>query len=149
MGNARQIKLYSLIEHMRIMKLKRSDLCISPEAVRILKLTNTCVKIATCVFQTGCQFSSAVSAMSLGLCVWRIFSGMKITCWTTGSWQCCLSLGQVTSIPVWSTIIYRSFGDLYAFPCARASKLNPIYVSKLDHSPLYLATYSSMLVHHQ
>ena len=40
-------------------------------------------------------------------CVFRHnFSGMKRTCWTTGSWRCCLSLEVVSSIPTGSTIIH-------------------------------------------
>ena len=58
-------------------------------------------------------------------CVFRNnFSGMKRTCWTTGSWRGCLSLDVVSSIPTESTISHRYFLGLYAFPCARASKLN-------------------------
>ena len=32
---------------------------------------------------------------------------MKRTCWTTGSWQYCLSLKEASSISAWSTIINR------------------------------------------
>ena len=35
----------------------------------------------------------------LWLCFWHNFSGMKRTCWTTGSWRSCLSLEVVSSIP--------------------------------------------------
>ena len=45
-------------------------------------------------------------ACHLGLCFLHNFSGMKRTCWTTGSWRCCLSLEVVSSIPAGSTIIY-------------------------------------------
>ena len=37
------------------------------------------------------------------------FSGMKRTCWTTGSWRSCLSLEVVSSIPAGSMIIYRVY----------------------------------------
>ena len=35
------------------------------------------------------------------------FIGIKRTCWTTGSWWCCLGLEFVSSIPAGSTVIYR------------------------------------------
>ena len=78
----------------------------------------------------------------------RDFSGVKRTCWTTGSWRSCLSLEVVSSIPAWSTIIYGSFVGLYAFPCARASKLNqqicispaPGRSSKLTHTGVEIDT---------
>ena len=81
---------------------------------RSSKLTPTGVEIDTCASQMGCQLSSAASGMSLGLCYWHNFSGMKRSCRTTGSWWYCLSLGIVSSIPVGSTIIYRF---LYGFIC--------------------------------
>ena len=56
---------------------------------------------------------------------WHSFCGTKRTCWTTGSWRCCLCLGVLSSIPVRSTMIYRFLcGFIYAFPCTRASKSN-------------------------
>ena len=79
---------------------------------------------------------------------WRDFSGVKRTCWTTGSWRSCLSLEVVSSIPAWSTIFIGSFVGLYAFPCARASKLNhqicispaPGRSSKLTHTGVEIDT---------
>ena len=65
------------------------------------------LKLTPCAFQTGCQLSSAATGTSLELRFWRDFSGVKRTCWTTGSWRSCLSLEVVSSIPAWSTIIYR------------------------------------------
>ena len=41
---------------------------ISPEPVCSSKLTHTGVEIDTCEFHTGCELSSAASAISLGLC---------------------------------------------------------------------------------
>ena len=35
------------------------------------------------------------------------FGGMKRSCWSTGSWRCCLSLEVVSSIPAGSAIIHR------------------------------------------
>ena len=37
---------------------------------------------------------------------WHNFSGVKRSCWTTGSWRSCLSLEVVSSIPAGSTVIY-------------------------------------------
>ena len=46
------------------------------------------------------------------------FSGMKRTCWTTGSWRCCLSLEVQSSIPAAYTIIYRfRCGFIYVSQC--------------------------------
>ena len=41
---------------------------------------------------------------------WHNFSSMKPMCSTIGSWQCCLCLEVVSSIPIGSTIIHQ-------FPC--------------------------------
>ena len=57
----------------------------------------------------------------IGIVFLHNFCGMKWTCWTHGSWQCCPSLEVVSLIPTGSTIIYRSFVGLHAFSCARAS----------------------------
>ena len=56
---------------------------------------------------------------------WRDFSGVKRTCWTTGSWRSCLSLEVVSSIPAWSTIIYRFLcGFICVSPC-QSIKIKP------------------------
>ena len=80
--------------------------------------------VLLCTFQTDCQLCSAASDMSLGLCILHNFSGMKRTCWTTGSWRCCLRLEVVSSILAGSTINIGCFVVSYAFSCARASKSN-------------------------
>ena len=54
---------------------------------------------------------------------WRDFSGVKRTCWTTGSWRSCLSLEVVSSIPAGSTIIYRF---LCGFICVSLCQSIPI-----------------------
>ena len=64
-------------------------------------------KSHVCAFQTWCQLSNPVAGMSLELCVWLIFSGTKLMCWTTDNMRCCLSLEVMSSIPAGSTIIYR------------------------------------------
>ena len=48
-------------------KIKPIKICISPAPGRSSKLTQTCVEIDTCAFQTGCQLSSVASGMSLEL----------------------------------------------------------------------------------
>ena len=89
------------------------------------KLTPTGVEIDTCASQMGCQLSSAASGMSLGLCYWHNFSGMKRSCRTTGSWWCCLSLGVVSSIPVGSTIIYRFLCGFICVSLCQSIKIKP------------------------
>ena len=86
--------------------------------------TTKCVSKYRYVQTVEYSLSSAASDRSFGLCFWHIFSVMNRTCWTTGSWRWCLSLDVVSSIPAGSMIIFGSFVGLYAFPCARASKLN-------------------------
>ena len=56
----------------------------------------TYVRMYVCMYF---QLSSAASGTSLELCFWHNFSGMKRSCWTTGSWQSCLSLEVVSTIP--------------------------------------------------
>ena len=53
------------------------QVCISPAPGHSSKLKHTGVEIDTCVFQTGCQLSSAASGMSLELCFCHNLSGMK------------------------------------------------------------------------
>ena len=57
-------------------------------------------------------------------CVFYSLCGVERTCWAVGSWRCRLSLNILSSIPAWSTTIYRFLCGLYAFPCARASEVN-------------------------
>ena len=80
----------------------------------------------------------------IGIVFLHNFCGMKWTCWTHGSWQCCPSLEVVSLIPAGSTIIYRSFVGLYAFSCARASKLNQLSKCiefRHDHQCLTLSSW--------
>ena len=90
-----------------------------------MKLAHTGVEIDACAFQTGCQLSYAASGMSLELCFWHNFSGMKRTCWTTGSWQSCLSLEVVSWIPAWSTIIYRFLCGFICASLCQSIKIKP------------------------
>ena len=83
------------------------------------------VEIDTCAFQTGCQLSSAATGMSLELRFWHNFSGVKRTCWTTGSWRSCLSLQVVSSIPAGSTIIYRFLCGFICVSLCQSIKIKP------------------------
>ena len=86
---------------------------------RVLKLTSVHSR------QVVSKLSSAASGMSLGLCFWHNFSGMERTCWTTGSWWCCLSLEIVILIPAGSTIIYwLLLGFICVFLC-QSIKIKP------------------------
>ena len=55
----------------------------------------------------------------------RDFSGVKRTCWTTGSWRSCLSLEVVSSIPAWSTIIYRFLCGFICVSLCQSIKIKP------------------------
>ena len=104
-------------------KIKPTNMYIAPG--RSSKFTHTGVEIDTCAFQTGCQLSSAASGMSLNCVYWHNFSGVKRSCWTTGSWRSCLSLEVVSSIPAGSTIIYRFLcGFIYVSLC-QSIKIKP------------------------
>ena len=81
------------------------------------------VEIDTCAFQTGCQLSSAASDMSLFFL--HNFSGVKRSCWTTGSWRSCLSLEVVSSIPAGSTIIYRFLCGFICVSLCQSIKIKP------------------------
>ena len=56
---------------------------------------------------------------------WRNFSGVKRTCWTTGSWRSCLSLEVVGSIPAGSTIIYRFLCGFICASLCQSIKIKP------------------------
>ena len=56
---------------------------------------------------------------------WRDFSGVKRTCWTTGSWRSCLSLEVVSSIPAGSTIIYRFLCGFICVSLCQSIKIKP------------------------
>ena len=66
--------MYVCVSFYRSIKMK-SQICLSPESGRSSKLTHVGVEINACTFQMGCQLSSAVSTISLGMCftqfLWR------------------------------------------------------------------------------
>ena len=57
--------------------------------------------------------------------LWRDFSGVKRTCWTTGSWRSCPSLEVVSSIPAESRIIYRFLCGLICVSLCQSIKIKP------------------------
>ena len=65
---------------------------------------------------------------------WRDFSGVKRTCWTTGSWRSCLSPEVVSSIPAGSTIIYRFLCGFICVSLCQSIKIKPtnIYFSSFN-----------------
>ena len=68
-------------------------------------------------------------------CVFRRdFSGVKRTCWTTGSWRSCLSLEVVSSIPAWSTMIYRFLCGFICVSLCQSIKIKPtnMYIFKIN-----------------
>ena len=111
----------SLCQSIKIKPTK----CITTATGCSSKLTHTGVEIDACAFQVGCQLSSAASDMSLGLCFLHNFSGMKQTCWTAGSWWCCLSLEVVSSIPTGSTIINRFLCGFICVSLCQNIKIKP------------------------
>ena len=62
---------------------------------------------------------------------WRDFSGVKRTCWTSGSWRSCLSMKVVSSIPAGSTIIHRFLCGFICVSLCQSIKIKPtnIYVN--------------------
>ena len=111
---------------------------------RCSKLTHTGVEIDTCAFQTGYQLSTAALDMSLELFFFHNFSGVKRSCWTTGSWRSCLSLEVVSSIPAGSTIIYRFLWGFICVSLYQSIKIKPtnIYIFDICERQLNLITHS-------
>ena len=68
---------------------------------------------------------------------WRDFSGVKRTCWTTGSWRSCLSLEVVSSIPAWSTIIYRFLCGFICVSLCQSIKIKPTNIYHYVFIDLY------------
>ena len=80
-------------------------------------------KINTQVMQLiPVKFRRIVSWHAIGIAFWHNFRGMEPTCWTKGRLRGFLSLEVASSIPAWSTIIFRFLCGFYAF--LRASKFN-------------------------
>ena len=56
---------------------------------------------------------------------WHNVSGMKRTCWATGSWRCCLSLEVMSSISTGSTIICRILCRFICVSLCQSIKIKP------------------------
>ena len=77
----------------------------------------------------------------IGVAFWRNLSGVKRTCWTTGSWRSFLSLEVVSSIPVGSTIIYRFLcGFICVFLC-QSIKIKPTNMYVCLHACMHVCMF--------
>ena len=102
------------------------QICISPAPGRSSKLTHTCVEIDTMCIPDRLSVVQCSHGHVIGVAFfWRDFSGVKRTCWTTGSWRSCLSLEVVSSIPAWSTIIYRFLCGFICVSLCQRIKIKP------------------------
>ena len=105
-------------------KIKPTNMYIASARVQF-KINTQVLKLTPCAFQTGGQLSSAATGTSLELRFWRKFDGVKRTCWTTGSWRSWISLEVVSSIPAWSTIIYRFLCGFICVSLCQIIKIKP------------------------
>ena len=99
---------------------------MSPAPGRSSKLTHTGVEIDTMCIPDRLSVVQCSHGHVIGVAFfWRDFSGVKRTCWTTGSWRSCLSLEVVSSIPAWSTIIYRFLCGFICVSLCQSIKIKP------------------------
>ena len=115
-----------------------SGICASLSQSIKIKPTNMYIARARAQFKIHTQMSKLTPVHSKQVvnspvppraCHWDCvlahnFSGMKRTCWTTGSWRCYLSLELSSSTPAGSTMICRFLSGIIYVSCAWASKLN-------------------------
>ena len=106
-------------------KIKPTNMYISPAPGRSSKLTHAGVEIDTCAFQTVVSCPVQPRACHWSCVFLRNFSGMKRTCWTTDSWLSCLSLEVVSSIPAGSMIIYRFLCGFICVSLYQSIKIKP------------------------
>ena len=72
------------------------------------------------------QWNKAHSLQMHWNCVfWNNISGVKRSCWTTGSWRSCLSLEVVSSITAGSTIIYWYLCGCICVSLCQSMKFKP------------------------
>ena len=111
------------------------QICISPAPGRSSKLTHTGVEIDTMCIPDRLSVVQCSHGHVIGVAFFRrYFSGVKRTCWTTGSWRSCLSLEVVSSIPAWSTIIYRFLCGFICVSLCQSIKIKP--------TNMYVCTYT-------
>ena len=67
-----------------------------------------------------CSHGHVIGVAFLARLQWR-----EVTCWTIGSWRSCLSLEVVSSIPAWSTIIYRFLCGFICVSLCQSIKIKP------------------------
>ena len=102
------------------------QICISPAPGRSSKLTHTGVGIDTMCIPDRLSVVQCSHRHVIGVAFFRRdFGGVKRTCWTTGSWRSCLSLEVVSSIPAWSTIIYRFLCGFICVSLCQSIKIKP------------------------
>ena len=99
--------------------------CISPAPGRSSKLTHTGVELTPVHSRRVVSCPVQPRACHWSCVFWRDFSGVKRTCWTTGSWRSCLSLEVVSSIPAGSTIIYRFLCGFICVSLCQSIKIKP------------------------
>ena len=81
--------------------------------------------------------SSAASGVSLELRFFLCnFSGVKRTCWTTGSWRSCLRLEVVSSIPAGSTINYWFLCGFIRVSLCQSIKIKPTNIFEKCNSQI-------------
>ena len=76
--------------------------------------------------------------MSLGLCFWHSFSGMKRTYCTTGNWWVCRSLELTSSIPPGSTIIYWYYCGFICVSLCQTIRIKPINMYVYMYMYIYM-----------
>ena len=99
------------------------------EYVHVGACTRAYAYVCVCIVDAHVRVMHAqltVSVSSRWNCVFlHNFSGVKRTCWTTGSWRSCLSLEVVSSIPAGSTIIYRFLCGFICVSLCQSIKIKP------------------------
>ena len=102
------------------------QICISPAPGRSSKLTHKQVLKLTPVHSRRVVSCPVQPRACHWNCVfWHNFSGVKRSCWTTGSWRSCLSLEVVSSIPAGSTIIHRFICGFICVSLCQSIKIKP------------------------
>ena len=85
-------------------KIKPTNMYITSARAQLKINTHRCWNWHLCI-PDGLSVVQCSLGHVIGVVVFlHNFSGMKRTCWTTGSWRSCLSVEVVSSIPTGSTI---------------------------------------------